>query len=213
MGFTYEIKSNQPPPLTASKLAHRIAVGITVLGLIGFAGAFLCAMYFSKVIPRTVQMPMAELDNIAVDDSGHIYCISSSYYRLQAFDNKGRFLWGAYTGECKTSDQLWVDASAQIHVLSTFVSQHRIFDSRGKLLKQVHVSEKYAEQLRASDVHTGSRATDKSGNRYTVDHPSIWPTVIRTSPSGKRSAVISPIVWLWPLTGPLPALFFFAAGS
>lgn len=200
--------------ITTTSVFSRIASGIAIFGMAGFIGMILCGVWLSNITPSFVEMPLAELGLIGVDSSGQIYCVSDSYARLQVFRNDGRFLWGRGIGVMK-GYRLWLDESDQVHILSEYQGWERVFDSYGKPLGEHTVSRTDLMRSRrfAADDISRNYALDKSGNSYTVVNPSIWPTIVKRSVSGQQTVVISPRIWLWPISGPFPAWFIMAIGG
>lgn len=180
--------------------AIRIALyTIALLGFLGFIGASICNVWLSKLIPQNIELPLAEADGLAVDDSGQVYVASTSYNRLQAYDDEGRFLWSAYIGV--TSQSITISAKGR-KIEVTASTNHIVFDTNGNLL--------HKELIPHDDwIDSGNDfVKDNKGSIYCIRHPSMWPQVVKRSTSGKESVVVSPKLYLWIISGPFPHGFY-----
>ena len=71
----------------------RLATGLLLLGVVGWfaAPAYMLGLL---PIPATVEVPQGELETIAVDPEGRIYCGGQFWQRVQVYDHDGNFLHG-----------------------------------------------------------------------------------------------------------------------
>jgi hypothetical protein len=176
---------------------------LVVTGLVGFFGAFagtICRYH----IPRSLQLPLGDIQSIAVDRSGRIYCFSGGYMRVQQYSAGGRFLRG-WPSPYKSA-VIKTDRHGRVHLLDG--DQETVYDHTGRKLEQRHLAE-------STDWYPGKRTLTwrtEPGWVYRAVTPNLWPRVTRTSPTGAANTAVGTPVLMWLLAGPLPGWLRFVAG-
>lgn len=181
--------------------------------LLGAIGCF--APYLSRPFYSWTELPNTEPHGIVLDSNGNIYCGSKFYGRIQKYQPDGKFARGLYTKggfwrgsdfgfHINEEDQLCIIVSGMSKDHKSSVHHLQIYDQEGKL---VH-TERY-ESDNASYWHDmNNSAADLSGNIYTFKG-FLFPRVIKQTPAGNISIIISTPVWLWFFQAPFPAFAFF----
>ncbi len=161
----------------------------------------------SHIVSSKLQLPLGELQAVAVDSEGRIYCASSFYKRLQVYDDQGNFLRGWFVPYlAKYSLSLKMDSANRIHV-ATKVGQRRgsmIFDSQGNLFETTRNSGIFAD----SDKESNLEVCDSKGNIYKIQSSVLFPRVVKIDPSGKELVLISDTLNLWLIKAGFPAFAF-----
>ena len=184
--------------------------------MIGFSGGFLVHLGLYKVIPNSFEMPLGDLEEIAVDSDGNIYCSSQFYSRVQVYDTQGKFLHGIFIN---TGGTFWIriNSNDQLEVAIARGDKLIRFDKNGKLLNS------------SSRVPNYLDGFDKKSERYCYDEerdityqiePILLPSislfgshVIKKDSSGKETVIIKTPFLKWLFMGPFPAIFFGAFGG
>ncbi len=86
--------SNRLGMMEGIRAARRIADALLALGLVGWFGAFACNLWLSKLAGPGAEFPLAELQGVALDSEGRIYCGAMAHARVQVYDRAGCFLRG-----------------------------------------------------------------------------------------------------------------------
>jgi hypothetical protein len=122
-----------------------------------------------------------------VDTQGHVYCLSRFYNRLQLFNSDGKFVRGWFVDTPRGPVRMWTDDQDHLHVATKPESKLFVFNPRGRLLSATRISDFDKEFGRASPA----QMTDASGNTYKIKSPHLRPKVVKITPSGAESVVIS----------------------
>ena len=175
-----------------------------VSGALGFLGGGWVTGAGSRYPLQSVEFPLGDVQDIAVDREGNILVALGFYGRIQLYDSEGRFKrgWpadaggGSFTVAFRNAD---VVASYANRRRSTF-----LFDLTGKRLAET--SEPSPPDHRgAPSIRTPDGSTLRLRNRL------LWPAVVREK-DGVTSTVVAGPWYLRPVTGPVPACFLVLAG-
>ncbi len=175
-----------------------------LLGAVGwFGGALFGGGLLS--VPVHFEVPLGELEGIAVDSKGRVYCGASFYGRVQVYDREGRFLRGWSADASGGAFRIKVDEDDRVHVATARGGLHWIWDREGRLIHK-------AEDPSQFEAFPASATTDRSGNRYEIRGRSLFPRVVRTDAEGRQCVMIATPWYLWIIQGPFPAWIFFFLG-
>jgi hypothetical protein len=181
------------------------------LGLIGLFLSF-SSFFYSR---PWIESPNTERHGIALDSSGNIYCGSKCYGRIQKYLPNGRFIRGFNTEggiwrgsdfgfRINENDQICITVSGMSKDYKGSVHRLRIYDQEGKLV--------HTERYETDNTHywhdMKNSVIDTAGNRY-IFKGFLFPRVVKRTPSGKKSIIISTPILLWFLQAPFPAFAFF----
>ncbi len=145
----------------------------------------------------TVEWPLREVLAIDVDSQGRIYCVNRVYGRLQIFDANGQFIRGwslpTITFNIEPTNNL-------IHAV-TWNDKNIEYDLNGNIIRQWDEKGSYANFPTRGDFG----CKDIYGNRYRRDSAYLPTTIVKITPSGIKTAVVTEPLYLWLLGFPLPA--------
>lgn len=161
--------------------------------------------FCSSAVPRNIPLPLGELTAVAVDHDGRIYCLSSSYARVQAYSPEGRFL-TAWTPPNRKLDGLHVDTDGNI-VCTSHSRPVYTYSPDGRLLDMHAVS---PDDARSDSLTCSCR--DAQGNTYTIRWASLYPHIVRTDTSDQARTVIGGPGFAWLIMAPLPAMLYAFIG-
>lgn len=177
-------------------LTPKTGVRLCNAAIVFFLVATLFSPFCSLVGPLVphlftgLRFPLAGLTGIAVDDE-NIYTISRGYGRFQVFDKTGKFVRGWFCPFSKGA--VWINVNKDNNlsvILST--GKEYIYSVDGKLLGKSDCSDEYPDE----NTRQGKNETyDSEGNLYApID--SFHSRIIKFSPSGKMSTVVSDPTWV-----------------
>lgn len=196
-------------PLSRRAWALKLsASALLLLGCVGWFGGALTLIHKPAWISSNTQLPLGDLQSVALDSQGRIYCGLGFYSRIQVYDNQGRFLRG-----------WWVDAGGgmlRFHVAEgdrlevEAVRRDRVFtfDPNGHLIESNQETETQREVF---DRRDQLAAADARGRTFAIRNRLFWPHVVREDQAGQTTVVSTPW-YLWPIMGPFPAWIFCAVG-
>lgn len=163
----------------------------------------------------TTESPNTERHGIVLDSNGNIYCGSKFYGRIQKYYPDGRFARG-YDTEGGTGrgsdfgfaineeDQLCITVSGMSKDYKSSVHRTKVYNGEGNLIS----TERSEREGTDYSHYMKNYAYDSSGNRYTFKG-FLFPRIVKQTPSGQKSIIISTPIWLWFIQGPFPAFAFF----
>lgn len=188
------------------KTGVRLCNAAIVFFLVAFLFAVFCS-FAGPLVPHLftgLRFPLAGLTGIAVDDE-NIYTISQGYGRFQIFDKTGKFVRGWFGPFSKGT--FWVNMNKNNN-LSIILSdgEEYIYSVDGELLKRSDCSKDYPDE----NIRQGKNGTyDFEGNLYApID--SFRSKVIKFSPSGEMSTVVSDPIWLCIIKVPFSLIILMA---
>ena len=171
-------------------------------GFLGFLFGAPCAMGLLNRLPNRVLLPLGELETVAIDTKGQIYCGAQFYNRIQVYDPTGKFLRGWFIKAGGGAFRLIIDDQNRLEVFTARGNRHYQFTEFGELVSS-------GTYDRASipwpTTSAASRAHDAQGRVYDVHNPHLFPRVVRTDRDGRATTVIQSPWYLWPVTGAMPA--------
>ena len=151
-----------------------------------------CRMYSTggvSLASSVVRFPLADSGPVAIDSKGRIYCSSGRYDRLQVYDRKGHFVRGWFFFGGDYHDSITIDHNDLIYVQKKIGEGYTVFDVNGNMLNE---GEHWPpEQAR------NNPALDSEGSVY--KSPAHWmysDEVVKISPTGKKSVIISDPLYL-----------------
>jgi hypothetical protein len=205
-------------PATGTKWSIAKIVGKLLfwMWVVGCLSPLLCALLSHTdraMVSSSIRFPLAAIGGIAVDGKGRIYCIANSYDRIQLYDRDGSFIRGWFfprPGNLSATVQLILDESGQLHVEAGYYEEdHRVedldrlvytvFSSNGELL------EKDSQTFSYTKIPNVFEGKDDNGNIYTVRHRFLLPRVVKISPSGQRTTLVSDPFYLRLIAFPFPS--------
>ncbi len=188
-----------------------LAILFLVIGSIGYFAPYLFAPFHSYT-----ELPNSEPHGIAIDKEGNIYCGSKGYTgRIQKYSPDGKFIRGFDThgGTWRGTDfGFYFNGEGNLCILFSGLSRSKrdsfyrltIYDSKGNALK----TEEYTKPGTDYFNPVKNQVVDSAGNTY-IFKGFLFPRVIKQTPEGGASIIISTPIWLWFFQAPFPAFAFF----
>jgi hypothetical protein len=199
-------KAYYPPAIRVLKLAMGI---LALVGIGGFVAGFVCAFGTMSGKPRVsswARFPLGDLESIAVDSEGNIYCGTNFYSRIQAYSPDGKFLRGWFIDASGGYFQIKIDDQDNLHVGTARGDHHYIFSTKGELFSVKEMSPKEETKVFGDTYY--SLPQDSDGNVYKIRNGILLPRVIKITPKGAESVVVSDPFHLWFIKGPFPAFIW-----
>ena len=180
------------------------------LGMVGLFTVFICSgLAYCGVqgISTKISFPIAEVTSSAVDKQGRVFSYSGSLCRLQIFDNRGGLLRGWFVYTAFSTGRIYTDSNAYVHVVSS-ADNHFVFDYDGNKIRESKDKGCYdiAREMKKSDVHY----RDSKSNIYKADHGILRTKILRTTPTGQESLVVTDPLYLIPFAGSRSLVLFLA---
>jgi len=167
-----------------------------------------------KFASENARFPLSEIEWIGVDNDGAIYCMSFSYFRLQAYDSQGRFLRGWFVPRPEGGYRIALSEEGEI-----------IYGGENEVS---HVYDKFGNQMPTKEGHSkklsnprSTKFIDNKGVTYELRSTWLRPKIVKVDQSGDEVTVIKDPLGLWVHGMPLPGLgfllssiiiFFFGVG-
>ena len=182
-----------------------LAVVFFVIGGIGWFTGF----HTPPWEDASYEMPLGDLDGIAVDSKGNLYCASQFYSRVQKYDSNGRFLLGWPIDCAGGIFRIRMTRNDELEVVTARKDMYYRFSPQGELLEAWHTDGKLFHHFGPS---SSSECSGADGTVYQVHYQWLSPSVVKVDPSGKRTTVVSTPFRKWIIMGPYPAWLFLMAG-
>ena len=176
-------------------------------GLMTFGGIFLVSHW----IPNSIPLPLGQLESVAVDSKGHIFCASTFYSRIQVYSPQGEFL-RAWPLRDVRSFGIRVDGNDELEVVVHGETVYR-YSIMGRLLETRPPSPSYTPNVQQFPDDHSPECVDAAGQTYSVRLGLIYPHVVRRDVDGAETTVVSPPRLGWFIMGPLPAFLWCLCGA
>lgn len=147
--------------------------------------------------------PLGEACTFDVGPDGSVFWLVEFYYRVQVYDNTGRFVKGWFVPFGRGTFRLRVLENKSVQICSSCGTRCLTYDYHGNLITNVPA-------VPLDEGRSKYEAHDSAGNVYRLVSPHLVPKIIRTSPSGQVKVLISDSFARWFLKAPLPAFPFGA---
>lgn len=155
-----------------------------------------------------LELPLAKATSIAVDRKGRIYCAGAMYERIQVYSGDGAFLRGWRVETTGTFRIRAADRPGGGVVAALADDPVYTYSPEGNLLSSSEDPGAFS-RLGKNDLMEGS---DDGGNRYRLILRWIYPSIIKTPPSGEKELIYFTPPHLWLIRMPLPALLIQVGG-
>ena len=157
-------------------------------------------------VSSTIVFPLGQPHYIALDDKGNIYCFTSTYSRLQVYNRTGRFVRGWFVPD---PHFLLIDSSDDTLNIITSEDKRLVYNAKGELINILEEEKGYYRKNWIK--HVKSEVSDAQGNTYTLGSTHFYTTIVRISPEGEKSTIVSDPWQLWLLRMPDPVLSYLLA--
>ena len=181
-----------------SKLRPAISAILTAAGLFGFLGGGLVAFAGDHLPLSSIEFPLGDIQDIAVDPEGNILLALGFYGRIQLYDAAGHFQRG-WSADSRGGSFTVVFRSGGI-VASHAVRRGStvLFDLSGRRLSETTADP--LPEYRGPSLSVSA----PDGSTLRVRDRILWPKLVREK-DGVTSTVLTGPWYLRTLTGPFPA--------
>jgi len=184
--------------------------------VVGFALIVLGAMLVfgmllvRPIVPSWLPLPLGELECVAVDSRGDVYCSSGFYQRIQVYSPEGRYLRGWYVPgvigwSIRTNESDRIEVVTRGEAIQTY-------SGSGTLLETWTPPPDFEPDMQKVHDQSYNKCTDTAGRIYSVRAGLVYPHVIRRDKDGSTRTVVSPPRLSWFLMAPFPAFLYIAIG-
>ena len=199
-----ETSEDKEPPCRLARWMRRLGIALTLCGAVGWFGAVLkCAGLFD--LPGNIEVPLGDLEGIAVDADGNIYCGTPFWQRVQVYDQEGSFIRGWSVDAGGGMFRIRTDKDGYIHAATARGGMHYTYRPDGTLVSE-------AEEPELLGTFQAYSIVADDGSRYDICSPNLFPNIVKTDENGQSRRVVGPRWHLWLIQGPFPAFILFAVG-
>jgi len=178
-----------------------LALLLLLLGFVGWITGFTASAWLEE-------MPLGQLEGIAVDSDGNIYCASQFYNRVQKYSPEGRFLFGLTINTSGGSYRIRINNDDELEIATARNDSFYRFSSDGKLLE----TKKNVDHFYGEFGSLGQKKCRGPNNsKYEIKWGTLFPQVIEVASSGEQRTVVSTPLHKWFVMGPQPAWLFIMA--
>ena len=201
------------------KIIATFACLLTISGLIGCLSGILMSYGLYKIIPDSFEIPLGELEGIAVNSEGNIYCGTKYYSRIQVYDIEGRFLYGKHIDSTMGPFKIKINSNDQLEVSIYSGYQKLIFSKDGTLLSKSASKSYYLLGFeKINDYYCYDEERDITYQIEPILLP--WPKsmpflgshVVKKDASGTETIIIKTPFYKWLFMGPFPGFLFMFIG-
>ena len=190
-----------------------IGILFLVVGLVGWLAGFL-----SDFLPDSLQevldsfeLPLGDLQGIAVDSQGHIYCGLQFFSRVQAYDAEGEFLYGVFIDSSGGAFRIRTNEDDQLEVATARNDKLYLFDKSGNLVREwSNVGHYFSDFGKTGESQFYD---DKEDTMYFRKGYPFSPYVVKRDSTGQENIIIRTPFHKWVFQGPSPAWFIGAIGG
>ncbi len=181
-----------------------LTLPLIILGYIGWFGPFLGGALFPN------EVPIGHCLGVVVDHQNRIYLGEGFYGKIQVYDSEGNFLKGWPVDAAGGVFRMRLSDQNKLEVATVRTNRLLTYDANGQLLetKENVGRDLYDEWSQVDEC----KYQDREGNLYEYQNILTFPRVIKTSPTGHKSVIVSTSIRQWLFTGPFPAWLFGATG-
>jgi len=181
------------------------AIALIILGFYG--GLSGCAVQNGLIgVGTNDELPLADVNSVAVDSVGVIYCASVYYGRIQRYDSHGKFLSGWLVNAHGGFISLRVNQADQLEVYLDRGGELLTFDAGGRATGRLRVARSDAGHF------NGLQAVTPQRDALTLQHRFFAPRLVRTTGDGSTRTLVSTSPFET-LTMPVPSWFLLVAAS
>jgi hypothetical protein len=183
-----------------------------VIGGIGFFAGFI-AMGFGVSFENlySFELPLGDLEGIAVDSEGNIYCGLQFYSRIQVYDAEGRYIYGKFINSAGGAFRIRINQNDQLEVATARNDKLYIFAKDGTLVRELSEVGHYFRNFGKTGE---TRFHDKEQNVTYFRRPSLLGrNIVKRYSSGEEKVIVKTPFHKWLFKGPLPAWFFMFIGA
>ena len=188
-----------------------VAVLFLVIGCIGFFAGPLTVLGFDFINLDSFELPLGDLEGIAVDSEGNIYCGLRFYSRVQVYDAQGKFIYSKFVNSAGGAFRIRINENDQLEVATATNDKLYVFEKNGTLVNELSDVGHYFYDF----GETGdTRFHDKRQNvTYLIKWSPVGSYVAKKDLLGEERIIIRTPFHKWLFKGPLPAWLFMMIGG
>jgi hypothetical protein len=189
-----------------------IAVSFLVGGGMGFLACPLTSVFGCRLgILDSLELPLGQLEGIAVDFEGNIYCGLQSYSRVQVYNPEGEFLYGKFINCSGGAFRIRINEDDQLEVATARNDKLYLSEKDGTIVREwSDVGHYFSDFGKTGET----RFEDKRENVIYSRRGSLWDAhIFKRDSSGQETVIIRTPFHKWVFQGPLPAWLFFVIGG
>jgi hypothetical protein len=174
-----------------------------IIGLVGFLSGF---MFRSLQVLDLFELSMGDLQGIAVDSEGRIYCGLQYFSRVQVYDSEGEFLYNVYTDSSRGAFRIRINENDQLEVATARNDKLYLYDKNGYLInEQSDVGHYFSDFGMTGETRFYDEKEDTT--YFRKGHP-IYAHVVKRDSTGQENVIIRTPFHKWLFQGPFPAWLF-----
>ena len=179
------------------------AICLVIAGL-GWQLGIASAKGWTNFLPPQFQIPTGPFQSISANSQGHLYITDDTHSRVLVYDNNGRFMRSWFV-DAKGGGPFAISIDARDNIIVAAGRKKTVdtYDPVGRLIA-VREDENAYSQMPNSKI-----CTAPNGMRWEIIDSWLYPRIQGEAANGTVRKMISPPLWLWSFTGPLPLLVFW----
>lgn len=198
----------------ASYIIRIVGILLMLIGSAGFAAGFLLHRInrfgYHPSNLNSFELPLGDLEGIAVDSEGNVYCGAQFYSRVQVYDAEGKFLYGRFVDSAGGSFRIRINEDDRLEVATVRNHKLYLFEKNGNLVHEWSgVGHHFHDFGKAGET----RYYDERENvNYFIRGSLLYAYVVKRDSSGQERVIIRTPLDKWLFQGPLPAWMFGVIG-
>ena len=194
----------------AKFVIRAVAVLLGTIGFIGFMAGPVITLGGVE-IPDEYELPLGDLEGIAVDSEGNIYCGAQFYHRVQVYDSEGHYIRGTFINSSGGAFRIRINPDDQLEVATARNDKLYRFEKNGTLVTELSDVGYYFDEFGESGE---TQYHDVRQNAtYRIRWSPLGAYVVKKSASRERKVVIRTPFHKRLFQGPCPAWFFAMVGA
>ena len=190
--------------MISKKLLKMIRNTLIILGCFGWIVGSLASRGILNFVSNAVEFPLGNLNGIAVDSSGNIYCGLRFYSRIHQYGPTGQFVAGWFIEAGSGAFRLYVNNNDELEVATIRNEMYYRFKSSGTLIEKKKGGSKYYNDF---GVESETLFLHKDGTAYEIGGTKLFPKITKTTPLGGTLTISNSFI-RWLFMGPMPAWLF-----
>ena len=186
------------------KVANCFVILSVVLGSIGWLIGSFATRGKLNWISHEIEFPLGNLNGIAVDSSGNLFCGLRFYSRIHQYNSEGQFVAGWFIEAGGGAFRLHVNNNDELEVATIRNEIYYRFTDGGKLIEKKQGGEKYFNDF---GIESETSFLHKDGTAYIISGSELLPKITKTKPSGETLTIANSFT-KWLFMGPMPAWLF-----
>lgn len=188
-----------------------VAYILLIIGGIGWLGGFLLSLGRIGPISSFTELPLGDLSGVAVDSAGRIYCQLGFYSRIQQYDATGKFIKGWSVNAAGGAFKIRVNPQDELEAVTARTNMFYRFAPTGEVIEKRQEEDRTGSLFGSFDGGK-SRIELADGTVYTTRWSLLFPSVVKISPNGQMTKLVTVPFHKWLIMGPFPAWFLWMIG-